>query len=198
MSCGVGHRLGSGLVLLWPWRRPVATVPIRPLAWEPPYAASSALKRQKTKHKNKNLISQTTEEFGFSPPILFAWPLNKHFSAPNAEFLYLASLCSQAHNHISCLVATYPQASFHILAWVFLVHKLSFWCAHNKLLPITASVIHWFYFSYFWTFEKSNLGFLLPCLSSITASRWSGGGGWGSWRKRTRYGFLDIRESVLA
>ena len=28
--------------LLWLWRRPVATAPIRPLAWEPPYATGAA------------------------------------------------------------------------------------------------------------------------------------------------------------
>ena len=32
--------------LLWLWRRPAAAAPIRPLAWEPPYAAGVALKRQ--------------------------------------------------------------------------------------------------------------------------------------------------------
>ena len=47
MSCGVGHRRGSDLVLLWLWRRPVATALIQPLAWEPPYATPMALKRQK-------------------------------------------------------------------------------------------------------------------------------------------------------
>jgi len=36
MSCGVGHRCSSDLVLLWLWCRPAATAPIRPLAWEPP------------------------------------------------------------------------------------------------------------------------------------------------------------------
>ena len=36
------------LVLLWLWRRPAATAPIRPLAWEPPHAIGAALKRQKT------------------------------------------------------------------------------------------------------------------------------------------------------
>ena len=35
--------------LLWLWHRPAATTPIRPLAWEPPYAADAVLKRQKTK-----------------------------------------------------------------------------------------------------------------------------------------------------
>ena len=29
-------------MLLWLWRRPVATAPIGPLAWEPPYAAGAA------------------------------------------------------------------------------------------------------------------------------------------------------------
>ena len=42
--------------MVWLWRRPAATAPIRPLTWEPPYAAGAALemeKRQKTK-KQKN------------------------------------------------------------------------------------------------------------------------------------------------
>ena len=51
MSCGVGRRLGLDLVLLW--HRPVATAPIQPLAWEPPYAVGAALKRQKDKKKKK-------------------------------------------------------------------------------------------------------------------------------------------------
>jgi len=41
------------LALLWLWRRPAATAPIRLLAWEPPNAAGAALKRQKTKKKKK-------------------------------------------------------------------------------------------------------------------------------------------------
>ena len=51
MSCGIGHRHGSDPALLWLWHRPAAVVPIQPLAWEPPYAAGAALKRQKTKKK---------------------------------------------------------------------------------------------------------------------------------------------------
>jgi len=41
------------LVLLWLWCRLAAAAPIKPLAWEPPYAAGAALKRQKTKKKKK-------------------------------------------------------------------------------------------------------------------------------------------------
>ena len=53
MSCGVGRRCGSDMALLWLWLRPAATVPIGPLAWEPPYAAGAALKRQKDQKKKK-------------------------------------------------------------------------------------------------------------------------------------------------
>ena len=49
MSCGIGHRHGSDLALLW--HRPVATALVEPLAWEPPYATGMALKRQKKKKK---------------------------------------------------------------------------------------------------------------------------------------------------
>ena len=54
VSSGVGCRYGSDLALLWLWCRPVAVAPIRPLAWEPPYAVDVALKRQKTKKNHKN------------------------------------------------------------------------------------------------------------------------------------------------
>ena len=45
MSCGVGRRRGSDPALLWLWRRPEATAPIQPLAWEFPYASGEALKK---------------------------------------------------------------------------------------------------------------------------------------------------------
>jgi len=34
-------------MLLWLWHRPVATAPIRPLSWEPPYAMGVALEKGK-------------------------------------------------------------------------------------------------------------------------------------------------------
>ena len=58
MSRGVGCRHGLDPVLLWLWLRAAAVVPIRPLAWELPYAVSSALKRQKTKKKKKKKSQQ--------------------------------------------------------------------------------------------------------------------------------------------
>ena len=47
VSCGVGHRRGLDLALLWLRHRPAATAPIRPLPWESPYAKGAALKRKK-------------------------------------------------------------------------------------------------------------------------------------------------------
>jgi len=37
---------GSDPALLWLWCRPAAAAPIRPLAWEPPYATSAAVKKK--------------------------------------------------------------------------------------------------------------------------------------------------------
>ena len=62
MGCGVGRRRGLDLALLWLWCRLAAVAPIGSLAWEPPYAASVALKGQKTK-TNKQKISLKTELF---------------------------------------------------------------------------------------------------------------------------------------
>ena len=43
------------LALLWLWSRLAATAPIRPLAWEPPYAAGVALK---SKEQKKPVVAQ--------------------------------------------------------------------------------------------------------------------------------------------
>ena len=47
-SSGCRHDLDPAL--LWLWCRPAAAAPIRPLAWEPPYATGAALKKKKTKN----------------------------------------------------------------------------------------------------------------------------------------------------
>ena len=49
MRCGVGRRHSLDPMLLWLWRRQVATALIQPLAWEPSYVTSVALKEQKKK-----------------------------------------------------------------------------------------------------------------------------------------------------
>ena len=53
MSCGVGCRRGSDPVLLSLWCRLAATAPIRPLAWEPPYAVGAAQEMAKKDKKKE-------------------------------------------------------------------------------------------------------------------------------------------------
>ena len=58
MSCGVGRRHGSDLVLLWLWHMLAATTLIRALALEPPYAAGAAQEiatTKKTKNNNNKI-----------------------------------------------------------------------------------------------------------------------------------------------
>ena len=73
MSCGVGHRHGSDLTLLW--CRPAAVAPIQPLAWEPPYATGAALKRQeqtnKKPQKQKNPKNTSLGESDFQYYLIF-------------------------------------------------------------------------------------------------------------------------------
>ena len=63
VSCGVGCRCGWDPALLWLWRRPAHVALIRPLAWEPLYAAGAALKRQRTKEKKKKKGTPNTVLF---------------------------------------------------------------------------------------------------------------------------------------
>ena len=63
MSCGIGHRCGLDLVLLWLWGRPAAAALIQLLAWEPPYAAGVALK-SKSKKKKKREREREKEKVG--------------------------------------------------------------------------------------------------------------------------------------
>ena len=53
MSCGVDRRHRLDLVLLGHWHRLAAAAPMRPLAWEPPYAARAALEKVKMTKKKK-------------------------------------------------------------------------------------------------------------------------------------------------
>ena len=61
MSCEVGRRLGWDAALLWLWRRSAATAPIRPLAWEPPYAMGAALEK---KERDKALVKAKEKKKG--------------------------------------------------------------------------------------------------------------------------------------
>ena len=76
MSCGVDLRHGSDLVLLWLWCGLAAVAPTRPLAWEPPYAVGTALKRQKDK------TNKQTNEFLYSFFVVFLEPHLQHMEVP--------------------------------------------------------------------------------------------------------------------
>ena len=59
MSCGVGHRCGSDLVLLWLWCKLAASALIRPLAWGTSICHRCGPKNKQTnKQKTYNFICQ--------------------------------------------------------------------------------------------------------------------------------------------
>ena len=80
----MGGRLGSDPALLWPWRRLLATAPIRPLPWEPPYAAGAP--QEKAKKKKKRKKKKTVSLAGsVSSSLLFALSAEpKLFTCMNA------------------------------------------------------------------------------------------------------------------
>ena len=55
--------------MLWLWHRPAAVAPIRPLAWEPPYATGEVLKKKKKWTTVKGLFLE--------PSVLFSKPQDK-------------------------------------------------------------------------------------------------------------------------
>ena len=63
MSCGVGHRRGSNLALLWLWLRLVATTLIQSLAWEVPCVTGVALKRQNNNYNKIKRRFESKERF---------------------------------------------------------------------------------------------------------------------------------------
>ena len=66
MSCGVGHRHGSDLALLWPRCRLASVALIGSLAWEPPCAVGVALEKAKRQKKKSSF-----EEYSMLAHILF-------------------------------------------------------------------------------------------------------------------------------
>ena len=73
LSRGVGHRRGLNLALLWLWRRPAATAPMRPLAWDPPYAVGATLKKKK-KTQGWGASLESLLHLELPCEILGAWP----------------------------------------------------------------------------------------------------------------------------
>ena len=65
MSCGAGCRHSLDLTLLWLWRRPAATAPVRPLAREPLSAVKDKKTKKKTR-KTKAIIGKAVFVFYFA------------------------------------------------------------------------------------------------------------------------------------
>jgi len=102
VSCGVGCRHSLDLVLLWLWRRPVATALIRPLAWEPPYAAGAALE----KGKKTQVVSLLSSEPLPDPPIVFQGKCSLRSPCrpltPTCSNSVLCTCCSPVCNALLC------------------------------------------------------------------------------------------------
>ena len=73
MNCGVGCRHGSELVLLWLWCRLAATALIKPLAWEPPYAAGAAQEKAKQTNKQTKEVEYSTIKKNEIMPFEATW-----------------------------------------------------------------------------------------------------------------------------
>ena len=81
MSCGVGCRHGSDPTLLWFWCRLAAVAPIRPLAWESPYAAEAALEKAKRQKIIIIIIKKLKKRMYFHKSLLSNTKKNKDRSS---------------------------------------------------------------------------------------------------------------------
>ena len=94
MSCPVGRRCGSDPELLWLWCRPAAVAPIRPVAWELPYAVSVALKKDQKKKKKKK------KENLWTSSVFIHLPSAEHFININLKRCSLILLCKNIQSNV--------------------------------------------------------------------------------------------------
>ena len=96
VSCGIGRRSIWDPALLWLRCRPAAVALIGPLAWNPPYAASAALKSKKKRKKEKKPCS------------------HPHFTDKDTEVPRREKLCQRSHKELETQVPvpySHPYAS---------------------------------------------------------------------------------------
>ena len=89
MSCGVGRRCGSDPVLMWLWPRSVATAPIGPLTWEPPYAQGVGLKRHTHTHTHTHKEEVAIGFLVFLYLVVPNFPQQQLFLVPYTFFILL-------------------------------------------------------------------------------------------------------------
>ena len=83
MSCSVGRRRSSDQALLWLCCTQAAVTPIQPLAWDLPYVAGVAPKRQKKKKKGVMAAKLEQDLAGAHSPAL-----EKYAMSPCADRRY--------------------------------------------------------------------------------------------------------------
>ena len=111
MSCGIGHRCSSDPTLLQLWHRPVATAPIRPLAWEPPYAmgvAQEKAKRQQQQQKKRLCLEPASSSLN---------------SCPQQGMLLLSPIYTHSYSILICMIEV-----SELLTWEFML-----WLSGNEL-----------------------------------------------------------------
>ena len=107
MSCGVGHRHGADPTLLWLWCRLAAVAPIRPLAWELPYATGEALKEKKKKEKTHiHTHSLIYGQKGMIVPLLGVMTMKKKLPNPYLRLQVSGSACKEFGSCYSVLTTT--------------------------------------------------------------------------------------------
>ena len=108
MSYGVGHRYSLNPALLWLWCRLAAVAPIRPLAWELPYATGETLKRKEKEERKVDWIPSLGDYFLFQAHFLSSLP-DSQATSPSSSFC----LC-QTFQKMFC-VYNLPFVKWHLL-----------------------------------------------------------------------------------
>jgi len=122
VSCGVGRRRGSDPELLWLWCRPVATVPIRPLAWEPSYSMYRLCCHQQIYIKYIGISSHPSVNRMEIIKINFSVDL---FLLGLHDLPIMLNSVSQANN---------PQSNLELLLFGMLTSRSTF-CSAGQCLP---------------------------------------------------------------
>ena len=174
MSCGIGCRWGLDPVLPWLWCRPAAVVLIRPLAWEPPYAAGVALKRKKRSFISQLLIIQLSLLYLFSQYLVLGSRLC--ISLFQSSLLFPPRWNIQVHegrmfySFVSCLctswvpdtVNLYPQPPWIVPSYSFFNENLApFWECASTAAPLSCWVCFLFH-SPRSNWPKREVGDLVP------------------------------------
>ena len=84
-----GQRCGLDPALPWLWCRSAATAPIGPLAWEPPHAASAALKNKTKQNKKQNTHTHTKKK---KPKMWYTYMMGYYSAIKKKEVIPFAAI----------------------------------------------------------------------------------------------------------